>query len=66
MTDFVEYAKLNQGKQVMISSTKGRYGGILTGSKTDKEGNVIALVIQQYLHRTEVPTEEILSIRLIE
>lgn len=66
MTDFLEYAKLNQGKQVMISATNGRFGGILTGSKTDKEGNAVALIIQQYFHKTEVPTEEILSVRLVE
>lgn len=65
MTDYNEYMAEHSGKQVMISTTTGRFGGILSGSKTDEQGHVIALVVQQYLHRTEVPTEEILNIRLV-
>ncbi|MBX9853205.1 MAG: hypothetical protein K2X86_15785 [Cytophagaceae bacterium] len=63
MIDFSEYIKLHKGKQVMISAITGRIGGTLLGNKTDKEGNIIALIVQQYLHRIEVPTDEILNIR---
>ena len=65
MNDVLEYATLHEGKQVMISTTNGRFGGILSGSKLDNEGKVVALIVQQYLHRTEVPADEILNIRLV-
>jgi hypothetical protein len=65
MTDFIEYTKINEGKQVFISTTGGQFTGVLSGSRSDEEGNISALVIRQYLHYTQIPVEDILNIRLI-
>jgi hypothetical protein len=65
MIDFNEYIQVNQGKRVLISTTTGKIGGTLSGSRTDNEGKIIALIIQQYLHRIEVPAHEILNIRIV-
>jgi hypothetical protein len=66
MTNFKEYMELHKGQQVQISATSGRFNGILHGSKLDSEGNITSLILQQYFHRTEVFTSEILNIRLLE
>jgi hypothetical protein len=66
MINFKEYMELHKGQQVVISSTSGRFNGILYGSKTDLDGNIVSLILQQYFHRTEVQTSEILNVRLIE
>jgi hypothetical protein len=64
MIDFKEYTLQNDGKHVFISTISGKTDGMLTGSKTDQDGNITALVLRKYFHRIEVPTEEILNIRL--
>ena len=66
MINLDEYVKENSGKQVMVSTLTGKIGGILFGSKEDANGKLIAIVLKQYLHRTEIPAEEILNVRLIE
>lgn len=65
MIDFTEYTKLNEGKRVLISTTTGTVNGTLSGSKADGEGNIVALVVKQYLHRIDVPTSDILNIRVV-
>jgi hypothetical protein len=65
MIDFIEYTKLNSGKQVLISTTGGQIGGVLTGSVTDQEGTIVALIVKQYLHRIQVPTDDILNVRIL-
>ena len=65
MIDYKEYLKDHDGKNVLISTLSGRVEGVLYGSKTDTEGNIEKLVVKQYLHRTEVSTNEILNIRVL-
>lgn len=65
MTDFEEYAEEHKGETVLVSTMTGKHQGILAGSKKDPEGKTVTLILQQYLHRTEVETEEILNIRVI-
>ncbi len=65
MIDFKEYVKEHDGRNVLISTLSGKVEGVLTGTKTDSEGNVETLVVKQYLHRTEVPAREILNIRIL-
>jgi hypothetical protein len=65
MVDFKEYLEINTGKQVLISTLTGKVEGVLSGSKTDGDGNIATLVVKQYLHRVEVQTGEILNIRLL-
>jgi hypothetical protein len=65
MVDFKEYLEINTGKQLLISTLTGKQEGVLSGSKTDKEGNIVTVIVKQYLHRIEVETAEILNIRLL-
>ena len=65
MTDLREFSDNFQGKQVVISTMNGTVSGILTQHQTDPEGNITALVVRQYFHRTQVPAGDILNVRVI-
>jgi hypothetical protein len=66
MIDFKEITKVNTGKQVYISTTTGRVEGTLFGTKEDADGNIHSLIVKQYLHKLDIPTEEILNIRILQ